>query len=393
MMRTLILAALVLSSTVRAETGEKERRAAIKRGIAYLDAHLLRLPEVSGTPRKPFTYAVAGLCYLMDGTSRTGKNKLGPIRAYLVRYATDVAEKLKDPANLPPRHGLADSRSLIQYTWPLSVAGLFFLESEVRGQKSAHALRKVLSILADAQERNGGWGHGRINAAKSAKGAVGIAGYPSTLVSASNCVAMTLGLAEARGYDVAAPVKRARRYYRVARLTNGSFPYDPSQRSSGFAKVNAGRTAGSIFAMHCLGMPRDDAFLGSVKYLEKQWNYIPEGHGSPCLNMMHGALCANMLGDKTWKRFKKDFFPRIIKAQDEAGHCACICEEKAFGVTCDTKDRFKGKLAGFGGFFKQGKQCYTTALHTFVLLLEKDRLRLTKLRKPGGAVTPRRKKR
>jgi len=39
----------------------------------FLDERLFELPEVQGTPRKPFTYAVAGLCYLMADRTVTGR--------------------------------------------------------------------------------------------------------------------------------------------------------------------------------------------------------------------------------------------------------------------------------------------------------------------------------
>ena len=371
---------------------EKQRRAAIRRGFAYLDGHLFQLPESSGTPRKPFTYAVAGLCYLMRNETATSKKSgaVERIRKYLVRYIQDLDGRLEDPANLPHAHGVADSRRLIQYTWPLAVAGFFFLELDLRGRRSGKELRLILGILAAAQQENGGWGHGLINAKNDPGRLPGMPGsYPNTLLSSSNCVAMTVGLAQARGLQVGDAFSRAQAYYRAARLDNGSFPYDPSQRSSGFAKTNVGRTAGSIFAMHCLKMPRDEAFSGSVDYLRRNFEFIPEGHGSPSLNMLHGALACQMLGRRTWSRFQQAFYPRLIRAQDDRGHLACICEQKAFGVTCDTNGMFRG----LGGVFRDARRCYTTALHTFVLLLEGDRLRLTKLRKPGASITPKRKRR
>lgn len=391
-LRALPLLLLLLVPPALAELPEKERAKAIRRGMAYLDANLFQLPEASGTPRKPFTYSVAGLCYLMRAETRSGKrNPVERIRKYLEGYVDAVGERLKDPGNLPPRHGLVDSRRLVQYTWPLSAAGLFFLELEQRGRNSAKPLRKILGILEDAQEENGGWGHGKINPGseppKGLKGMMG--GYPNTLVSSSNCVAITIGLMGAVGYPCDDTIAKARKYYRVARLDNGSYPYDPSQRQSGFAQTNVGRTAGSLFAIHCLGAPRDSAFSGSADYLMKNLEWIKEGHGSPCLNMMHGALCSKMLGKDEWKRFRDFYEPRIVAAQDEDGHLDCICEQKAFGVTCDTNGLFKG----LSGAFNTSKQCYTTALHTFVLLLDRGEIRVLEKRKPGPSITPRRSRR
>ncbi|MHC4341254.1 MAG: hypothetical protein ACYSX0_13715, partial [Planctomycetota bacterium] len=65
------------------------------------------------------------------------------------------------------------------------------------------------------------------------------------------------------------------------------------------------------------------------------------------------------------------------------GSFRCICEKKAFGVTCDSEKRL-------GGIFAKGQEVYTTALHTFVLLVERDSLEILKRPLPRAAVTRRR---
>jgi len=88
-----------------------------------------------------------------------------------------------------------------------------------------------------------------------------------------------------------------------------------------------------------------------------------------------------MLGRATWLKFREAFEARIVKAQTGDGGLECICEQKAFGVTCDTK-------RAFAGFLGQGQRTYTTALHTFVLLLDRDNLKSLQRRKPGASITP-----
>jgi hypothetical protein len=361
---------------------------ATRRAIAWLGETVPRLPDMDGTPRKPFTYAFTGLVYLMEPGSRTGPDRIRPIRAYLTQWIDRLGERLKDPQVLPVGYGVADSRCVCQYTWPLAAAGLFFGELEVRGMdaRQAHAtVEKILDLLVDAQDGNGGWGHGRIRDPSSAPG-----GYPSTLLASSNCVATALGLlATIEGHDRPEAIKRARAYYRAARLPNGSFPYDPSQRQSGFSETNAGRTAGALFAWHALGMERDDAFSGSARYLLDHLAWVPEGHGSPCLNMVMGALACRMLGKEEWAKYKALAFPRIVAAQDGNGVLKCICEKRAFGVTCDSEDLFRG-MGGFTGF-ADTQAAFTTALHAFVLLLDRGDLRILDRRKPGGPITPKRR--
>ena len=393
-MRTILLLALLAPGLAAGEADA--RRAAIRKGFSYLDKHVFALPNASGTPRKQFTAAVVGLCHLME--PRTGKDVVKRVKDYLVAYVDEVERRTKDPEQLPSRHGVATSWNVIQYTWPLSVAGLFFAELYLRGQHKREALatmERIVAILEDAQQSNGGWGHGKINADPKRKRRnpfgielpkmKGAGGYPNTLVSSSNCVASTLGLlAGVLGKDAVKSVGPARKYYRAAQLGNGSFPYDPSQRSAGFSKTNVGRTAGAIFAMACLGMPHDDHFRRSVGYLDANRGWIAEGHGSPCLNLMHGALASYVLGRKEFDRFQKEYLRQVIEKQNGEGCLSCICGKRAFGVTCDSDERM-------GGFMVLGQRAYTTALHTFVLLLDRGKLKVLEKGLPRATITPKRR--
>ncbi|MHC4577765.1 MAG: hypothetical protein ACYTFD_01820 [Planctomycetota bacterium] len=380
---------LMLLSAVPTRAGDAERRAAIRRGIDALDQSVFRLPDAQGTPRKQFTVAVVGLVHLMR-EPRTGRRSPIPrLRDYLVRYVDEVERRVRDPDQLPRAHGLADSRRLIQYTWPLAQAGLFFGELGLRGPDRREALatlRRIAALLEDAQAANGGWGHGRINPRPPSEDRARLAAfrstYPDTLLASSSCVAATLGLtAGLLGRTATPALERARAYYRAARLPNGSFPYDPSQRSAGFARTNAGRTAGAIFAQHCLGAARDQHFDRSVEYLLVNLTWVPEGHGSPCLNLMHGALACLALGERIFSRFRHEFEGRVLAAQGKDGAFACICERKAFGVTCDGQERL-------GPVFARSQRAYVTAIHTFVLLLEPRRLKILDQALPRASVTP-----
>ncbi|MHC4940496.1 MAG: hypothetical protein ACYTHK_16275 [Planctomycetota bacterium] len=353
--RTLVL--LLLASPLFA--GDAANKA-----IAFLEKNVTQLPDSSGTPRKQFVYATTGLVYLMDPSTRTGPSRIKPLKEYLVRYVGEVESRLKDRSNLPERHGLVRSDRLVQYTWPLAQTLWFFGELKERGlygKEMKRQIPRIVAILERAQDSNGGWGHGEVTGEGG--------GYPSTLLAASNTVAIALGRVGPRSKAIVP----AQEYYRKAQLPNGAFAYDPSQRSAGPAKTNPSRTAGSIYAMHCLGMPRDKAMEKSIDYILSEFEYLPEGHGSSTLNLFHAALACHAIGQKEWKRFKDEFFPRIVKNQDEDGHLACICEEKAFGATNDSKDRFQGRMPAF---FKNGQRSYTTSLHAFILLLEKSKLKL-----------------
>ena len=158
----LLLSLLMPVASAGEPLDNAKRDAAIAKAIAYLDGHVARLPDVSGTPRKPFTYSVTGLVYLMSDRTRTGKSRLKPIKDYLVEYVADVERRLKDRDSIAPRSGQFSSNKLIQYTWPIATTGLFFGELHQRGLYQAEMKRvlpRIIAILDAAQQSNGGWGH------------------------------------------------------------------------------------------------------------------------------------------------------------------------------------------------------------------------------------------
>ena len=89
----------------------------------------------------------------MDKRTRTGKDRIARVRDYLVAYVDRVAKQVADPKNLPPRHGLASSSYVVQYTWPVAAAGMFLAELEARGHS-----RVKKSLKAGAADPDGGAG-------------------------------------------------------------------------------------------------------------------------------------------------------------------------------------------------------------------------------------------
>ena len=355
------------------------RRTALRKAVEYLERNLAKVPDAQGTPRKPFTYAVAGLVHLLDGTTDRGHAaELARIRQYLASYVTATAREVADPSRLPPSHGLADSRFTVQYTWPVAEAALFFGELRARGDKGADVdptLTAAIALLEAARDANGGWGHGRIRPGGTTDvprdEATGLSlAYPSTLVASTNVVASALGvLRGSLGGTRVAPLDATRGYYAQARLSAGNFPYDPSQRSAGVQETDVGRSAGAVFALRCLGMPEDADMRRSADYVLAHLDSAAEGHGSPALNVALTAFACRSLGDDALLRFRRAFEKRILAAQDEDGAFRCICRERAFGVTCDTN-------TPFAGMFGDGQRVYVTALHTLALLLGDAKPRL-----------------
>ncbi len=356
---------------------------ALRKALPWLSSALSRLPDVRGTPRKPFTLAVAGLVARLAGDAGLpglSAERLKDVHAALRRFVEEVEARTTDPAALPPRHGLASSEFLVQYTWPLGAAALFLAEEVQRDadREAAALLRRVVALLRDAQAGNGGFGHGRIRPAGAVTPGSGPApsapfpdvplSYPETLLAATNCVVAGLGAAaRVLGRDAFPGRDAAVAYYRAARLPNGSFPYDPSQRAASADPTGVSRSAGALLALWALGVPpADPDFALSFDFVTDRMDRIAEGHGSPALNLALAALACRALGDAPFSRFRAEYYPRIIAAQADDGSFRCVCRRDGFGVTCDSDETFSA-----AGPFAESQHTYVTALGALVLLLDR----------------------
>lgn len=415
---SLLVTLLVTPSTLlakekdakRTKVTDPERDEAILQGIRYLDETVMGLPDVQGTPTKQFTVAVMGLVKVLaaDARSRSsGKaDTLKRARAYIARYVARVAEEIRDPDRLPAVQGQFSSNRLIQYTWPVAMAGVFFGELHARGQHTGEAkrvLKDVRTILRAAQRESGGWGHHQTSD-QSTRGPMvkGMGGYPDTLLCTTWVVAATLGLLEGTGAKTLPDhLAKAVAYFRTAQLDNGNYPYDPSQRSAHIDKTGVSRAAGSCFALWTLGMAwHAKPMKLSLGFVDDHFDYLNEGHGSSTLNLLYGALLQKVRGPRHWKRFKARYFRPIVDGQAEDGSFACICEGKAFGSTNDTdpfgkKGKGVVKQAGDLGMLKrftQGtKTAYVSSIHVLILLLDRTKPKLLEGKRPkipSGDSTP-----
>lgn len=402
---------------------DKEREAAITKASRWMEQHVMRLPDVSGTPRKQFVMATYGIVHAMledRGIKTESRGAVGGrVEKYLLGYLDEVERRSRNVDELPPGHGVAVSGKLIQYTWPLGMSLVFFCDRIARRRNPTVARKaalRILDVLAEARQENGGFGHGRVAPASAAaespalrrlreslgddvpevlkkKLASGQTGYPNTLVITSDLIGWAGGLARpVLRLDRMPAVEGLRGYLRTAQLRNGSFPYDPSQRSADLSRTNVARTAGTICALDALGTSKTDTTLAQAwDYMDREFEYADEGHGSSVMGLWFAAMACRHAdpGKKgvRWERFKRVFFRRIVEQQQKDGAFHCICRQRVFGATNDTnpmatpawekEGAMPGavrKVARSGGglprMFQQGTHAYVTVLHTWILLLE-----------------------
>jgi len=379
----LLLAPTAVAKEVPAAVTAEERNRAIDRALVYLANAVPRLPDSEGTPRRPFTAATTGYVFLLAG-ERTGTRRskqrvlVADLKDFVMRYLEEVEDRSRNPKELPSSQGVAESWALIQYTWPCAVAALFFAEMHQRGlyqDEAKDAVERLVKVLGEAQQENGGWGHGRARAEGS---------YPNTLLASSALVASAVGLVKRSMNPPGTEfLDKSPDYFRDAQLRNGNYPYDPSQRSADFDELGAGRAAGAIFALWCMDVPLTDRTIKrSIKYLDAHLEQVAEGHGSAAMTLLFGALAAKVRGEKAWAAFKKTFFRRMIDAQARSGSFTCICKGTTPGTTNDSKP------PGGLGMLQKGADAYVTAIHTWILLLDRETPK-TMSPRPAAQTTPR----
>ncbi len=153
------------------------------------------------------------------------------------------------------------------------------------------------------------------------------------------------------------------------------------------------RAAGAVLAMHLMDVDWDEIGMSrALELVDEHFAYLSEGHGSSTLNLMLAALLQHRRGPQAWARFKETFFRRIVEGQAANGSFACVCQNKAFGSTNDTRP-VGGASGGDAAYFANRTDTYVSAIHTLILLLDRTKPRL--LPEPGvpvadeGPVTPR----
>ena len=363
---------------------DHERDTAINRGLRYLDKTVFSLPDSAGTPQKQFTVAVSGVAWLLargSGRLRTDGHakQLARVLSYLEHYIGEVERRTATPAQLPEQSGRFNTNHIMQYTWPVAMAGIFHGELHARGlhrDKAKKSLARIVRILEAAQRPNGGWGHGQVRNNGKPRGTSvmdGFGGYPDTLLASSNLVAASLGLVrkitppkDEQTFD------RARDYFEYAELSSGNFPYDPSQRSAHMDLTGVSRAAGAAFALHTLDADWDDIGLArALEFVDDHFEYLSEGHGSSTHNLLLCALLQRVRSEKAWQRFKTVYFRRLLQGQQKDGSFLCICQNKAFGSTNDSKP-LGGKSAGSLGPFAKSRAAYISSIHTVILLLDQS---------------------
>ena len=199
--------------------------------------------------------------------------------------------------------------------WMSGFATFYLLEEAFREEPDGRTLARLADGISDRQNREGGWGHGT---------SLGIRFYPSTLIVSTWMSTFALGGCRRHGVDVDPDVlDDALALLRDVQASSGGFPYGGRPYQKG---VEAGRTSGVVAALASLGLTDDRLFEGAVGYMRRNVARIPEGHASPAVHVLSGALASAILGDDAWREYDDAVLSRVRRSQRDDGRFTDIVE-------------------------------------------------------------------
>lgn len=307
-----------------------------------------KLVDNEGTPYKPSITAIAGLAWLASGDKKY-EFDINESRTFLEEFIEKV------------RMGGKKEQS----NWPLALAGLFYAELYLRGDKKAKpVLEKIAKLLLNSQNANGAWGHQKENMQKNMFKAQGMV-YPDTLTVATNFCAAALGIMKHRcGVKVPEDaLTRAFKFYEKSQQKDGTFPYDIANLSAG----EAGRTSGGVFALWCMKREGENVYKDAYKFVAKNLSALPESHASSCMHVLTGALTAFVNGE--FEKWKALFNEKIIAKQDKDGHFGCICSGNV--TVCDERGNRMGSQ-----LLVDISRAYVTACYALGIFVQSGTLKI-----------------
>ncbi|MCO5165175.1 MAG: DUF6288 domain-containing protein [Planctomycetes bacterium] len=240
-----------------------------------------------------------------------------------------------------------------QENWELSY-GLMFLAEVARKTRRPDVKAKcaeLVKLLEKNQEASGGWAHG--------PGGPNALNYLELQIM-SNYALLGMGAARKLGIEVdASRLERALGWVEGTASNDGGVGYSHRQGQKGFG--DPGRTAGAIVAFASLGQTRHPFFGRMVGYLERNLSRLPEGHVSPAMHLLAGAMASRLLG-RGWDAYMEAYRPLIMSFRRPDG---------SFSATPTRESRSLGSNTDI-----TVGPSWTTATYVLILSLPRNKLPL-----------------
>lgn len=250
-----------------------------------------------------------------------------------------------------------------QENWELGYGALFLAEVAKKTKRPDFKakLEELVKRLEANQEASGGWAHG--------PGGPNSLGYLELEIM-SNWVLMGLGGARRNGIALdKGKLEKAFSWIEATTSGNGGVGYSPREGQKGFGE--AGRTSGAIAAFTLLDQ-RSPFFQKMVDFFRGKMRALSEGHVSPCMHLVSGAIASYQLGPRDWQAYVETYRPWIYAARRVDGSFAPTPTKESQALRSNT-DATVG-------------DCWTTASYVLILSLPNEKVPV--LLDRGGAEKP-----
>lgn len=303
--------------------------------------------DLGGKTGKVVVTALGGLAFLAAGAAPDA-----PPLARATRYVLaqcNVAEASPFGGALGGGGG-----NWNQTNWELAY-GLMFLAEMSRATRNPELKAKCAELvraLQNTQEASGGWAHG--------PGGPNALGYLE-LEIVSNYALLGMGAARRLGLELdEAKLAKALAWIEGTASADGGVGYSQRQGQKGFG--DPGRTAGALVAFAALGQARHPFFAKMAGFYGRELPKLIDGHVSPAMHLLAGAMAARLLGKQAWRTYVETYRPHLMGARRPDGSFASTPTHESQQLRSNT-DLTVGPR-------------WTTATYVLILSLAEDELPL-----------------
>lgn len=301
--------------------------------------------DLGGKTGKVVVTSLGGLAFMAAGASFQAGGPLDKAVSYVMN---NVGAAEKSPFG---RMGGGGGGNWNQENWELGY-GLVFLAEVARKTRRADVKAKCQELvkrIEQNQEASGGWAHG--------PGGPNALGYLE-LEIVGNYLLLGLGAARKLGLEVdEEKLEKALTWIEGTSPGDGGVGY--SQRD-GQRFGDPGRTAGAILAFAALGQSKRPFFARMVGYFDQNRSKLREGHVSPAMHLLAGAMASRLLGAKAWEAYIDEYRPVVMQQRRPDGSFCSMPTAETQSLRNDTDQTVGG--------------CWLTATYVLILALPEAEL-------------------
>ena len=163
-------------------------------------------------------------------------------------------------------------------------------------------VKELAEKLLTTMEQTGGWAHG--------PGGPNALGYLE-LEIVSNYALLGLGAARRLGIELdEGKLAKAMAWIESTAAADGGVGYSHRSGQKGFG--DPGRTAGALVAYVALGQKKRPFYKKMAGYYANHVGGLPEGHVSPAMHILAGAMAAHVLGNKAQKAYRASYHTLLL---------------------------------------------------------------------------------